>query len=39
VFPETTEKRSAPRVDKICAPASLVVVDPDGNPILIDQHV
>ena len=20
-------------------PASLVVVDPDGNPILIDQHV
>ena len=25
--------------EKTSGPASLVVIDPDGNPILIDQHV
>ena len=25
--------------EKSSGPASLIVVDPDGNPILIDQHV
>lgn len=25
--------------DKTTGPASIVVIDPDGNPVLIDQHV
>ena len=25
--------------EKTTGPASLIIVDPDGNPILIDQHV
>jgi len=29
----------ATRAEDGTGPASLVVVDPDGNPILIDQHV
>lgn len=35
VFP----RADAPADEATKGPASCIVVDPDGNPILLDQHV
>ena len=40
VFPEENIMELANEADESSVgPASFMVIDPDGNPILIDQHV
>jgi len=34
-----TDERQQDADESTTGPASFVVVDPDGNPVLVDQHV